>query len=57
MPEDYASMYLSAKENKEDPSLKYRIICDFISGMTDNYALEYRNRLYSSSLSSIHKQF
>jgi dGTPase len=56
LPEDARAMYLKAKNNASDSSLKYRIICDFVAGMTDNYALEFHDRLYSTSITSIHKQ-
>ncbi|MGB4838943.1 MAG: hypothetical protein WBP08_08120, partial [Saprospiraceae bacterium] len=44
-------IYNKGDENKYIP----RIICDFISGMTNNFAIEFYNRLYSSESVSIHK--
>ena len=34
---------------------KKRVVCDFISGMTDWYALEFYDRLRSSSPATIYK--
>ncbi len=48
LPEDYRNIYLQAKG-----SAKKRIICDFISGMTDRYAWEFYNRLCGTIPSSI----
>jgi len=55
LPEDYATIYEIAEKNK-DTALKMRTVCDFIAGMTDSYALEYRNKLFASNLASIHKR-
>ncbi len=51
LPDDQRSLYNAFK----DPMLRKRIICDFVAGMTDKYALEFYERLYSTSPSSIYK--
>lgn len=38
-----------------DPAHKKRAICDFIAGMTDRYALEFYERLYGTSASTINQ--
>ena len=51
MPEDFRSLY-----NKlDDSSEKRRIVCDFVAGMTDNYAIEFHGRLYSTTPETIFK--
>lgn len=51
MPEDYQLLY---KEFSDDID-KRRLICDFIAGMTDRYALEFYGRLFSENPQSIFK--
>ena len=51
LPDDQRGLYSAFK----DPMLRKRIICDFISGMTDKYALEFYGRLYSTNPASIYK--
>jgi len=51
MPDDYRNLY----ENMNDEADKKRVICDFIAGMTDRYALEFYGRLVSESPESIFK--
>ena len=48
LPKDYKLLYENAKQDK-------RIICDFIAGMTDRYALEFYGRLYSENPESMFK--
>jgi len=49
-PEDYQDLYeKSSKENRR------RIICDYISGMTDNFCLEFYGRLTSEHPETIFK--
>ena len=36
-------MYLGLKE----PHEKQRVVCDFIAGMTDRYAVQFYSRLFS----------
>lgn len=50
-PEDCRFIYGKAKSTV----LRKRIICDFISGMTDSYAVEVYDKLYSSANASIFK--
>lgn len=50
LPDDFRELYISAK-----PAERHRIICDFIAGMTDRYALEFYGRLYSERPQSIFK--
>jgi dGTPase len=52
MPDDHQLIY-----NNSNDEFKKRTICDFISGMTDRYAVEYYSRLYSSQPESIFKPF
>ncbi|TCL74877.1 anti-phage deoxyguanosine triphosphatase [Rhizobium sp. BK251] len=51
MPDDVRELYLEAKDY---PS-KARIICDFVAGMTDRYAVEFWARLRSDGAESIFK--
>ncbi|MDO9508061.1 MAG: hypothetical protein Q7I97_01740 [Thermovirgaceae bacterium] len=53
MPEDFREAIEKASEDWE----KERIICDFVSGMTDRYALEFYCRLFSENPESIFKPF
>lgn len=50
LPEDYQKLYNTVKDKS-----KKRIICDFIAGMTDRYALEFHARLFSYTPESIFK--
>jgi dGTPase len=52
LPADYKELYLHAEE-----PLKYRIICDFISGMTDLYAVNFYGRLTSENPETIFKPY
>lgn len=53
MPADFQSLYHHFK-NTED---KYRCISDFVSGMTDKYAIEFYGRLKSENPETIFKPF
>lgn len=44
LPADYRTLYDAAKA---DDNKRKRVICDFIAGMTDRYAVEFWGRLYS----------
>ncbi len=59
LPEDFKVEYLKLtdEKEKEKDKDKYRLICDFIAGMTDRYALEFHGRLYSDRPESIFKPF
>jgi len=50
LPEDYQLLY-----NRVDQTERQRVICDFIAGMTDRYALEFYCRLYSENPATIFK--
>ncbi|MBT3067330.1 deoxyguanosinetriphosphate triphosphohydrolase family protein [Rhodoferax sp. U11-2br] len=41
LPDDVQQMYLGLKGK----AAKYRVVCDFVAGMTDRYAIEFYNRL------------
>ncbi|WP_321941660.1 dGTP triphosphohydrolase [Paraburkholderia tropica] len=45
LPDDWRDAYFSAP----DQSAKMRVICDFVAGMTDRYAMEFHARLTSTS--------
>ncbi len=53
MPEDFQAWYRNLKREEE----QMRVICDFIAGMTDRYAVEFYARLTSESPQSIFKPF
>jgi len=50
LPEDFQEIYHIAQSDE-----KKRVVCDFIAGMTDRYALEFYDRLSSSTNSTIFK--
>lgn len=52
LPEDCRDLYVQSRGND-----KYRVICDFVAGMTDRYAVEFYNRLIGATAISIHKPF
>lgn len=52
MPKDYYSIYENCSNSD-----KKRCICDFISGMTDRYAIEYYGRLTSENPETIFKPY
>ena len=51
LPEDFQSLYFDAKTDAG----RKRVICDFIAGMTDRYALEFYGRLFSENPQTIFK--
>ena len=51
MPRDFRFLYKNLKCSKE----KKRVICDFVAGMTDRYAMEFYDRLYGTTSQSVHK--
>jgi dGTPase len=51
LPHDFKHMYKSIKSASE----KNRVVCDFIAGMTDRYAVEFYDRLFGTTPQSIHK--
>jgi dGTPase len=52
LPKDYQEIYMNAKRID-----KYRIICDYIAGMTDRYCIEFYGRLTSENPETIFKPF
>lgn len=53
MPDDFRILYKSTDNDKD----KYRIVCDFIAGMTDAYCIEFYARLTSEDPETIFKPF
>jgi dGTPase len=53
LPEDFRYLY----DNFKSVALKKRVICDFIAGMTDRYAVEFYARLKSENPQTIFKPF
>lgn len=51
LPEDFQSIYFAAKTDEG----RRRVICDFIAGMTDRYAVEFYGRLFSQNPQTIFK--
>ena len=51
LPDDFRELYQSFKEVAE----QRRVICDFVAGMTDRYAVEFFGRLNSEQHQSIFK--
>lgn len=54
LPKDFREMY---EILKHDEAGRKRLICDFIAGMTDEYAIEFYGRLHSENPESIFKPF
>jgi dGTP triphosphohydrolase len=52
LPDDFQQLYMNMKDDDDG---KKRVICDFIAGMTDRYALEFYCRLYSENPETIFK--
>lgn len=53
LPDDFRKIFQSFKKTED----KKRLICDFIAGMTDRYALEFYGRLTSENPQTIFKPF
>lgn len=51
LPDDFREVYQKVRE----PHHKKRVICDFIAGMTDRYAVEFYGRLKSENAQTIFK--
>lgn len=51
LPEDFQSVFFASKTDAG----KRRVICDFIAGMTDRYAIEFYGRLFSENPQTIFK--
>jgi len=52
LPSDWRAVY---KAYQDDEPGKKRAVCDFISGMTNRYCLEFYARLFGPEPPSIHK--
>ena len=52
MPEDVRAQYDAAKGDYDQ---QMRVVCDFVAGMTDRYAMEFYGRLHSDSSQSMFK--
>jgi dGTPase len=51
LPNDFKDIY----DQFEDKELKKRVVCDFVAGMTDRYAIEFYGRLKSMNPETIFK--
>ncbi len=51
MPNDFRTLYRTVKTDSE----RHRVVCDFIAGMTDRYAVEFYSRLYGANGLTMHK--
>jgi len=52
-PKRLLSKYYSDKYNRASSYLKKRIICNYIAGMTDEYAYRMHQRLYGENTRSV----
>ena len=52
LPADFQELYKAGEGNE---AAQTRVVCDFIAGMTDRYAIEFWSRLYSNSGETIFK--
>ena len=52
MPDDVRRLH---NQFEDDASARMRVICDFVAGMTDRYAVEFYGRLHSDNAQSIFK--
>jgi dGTPase len=50
MPPDFRGLY----EELKAPNEKLRVVCDFIAGMTDRYAIQFYNRIYGTIAETIY---
>jgi dGTPase len=50
MPSDFQALYTGLSE----PDEQRRVVCDFIAGMTDRYAMQFHNRLFGSVAETIY---
>lgn len=50
LPEDYRRLHAALRE----PDEKKRVVCDFIAGMTDRYAIQFYARLFGTSPETIY---
>lgn len=52
LPNDYRELLNAEKE----PKHKHRICCDFVAGMTDRFAAEFYERMFSGNIGSIYRK-
>lgn len=53
LPADFRRIYALKTEESD----KRRVVCDFIAGMTDRYAIEFYSRLFGANGLTMHKPF
>ncbi|NTF07208.1 dNTP triphosphohydrolase [Agrobacterium rubi] len=53
LPSDFRKMHQKVATDSE----KRRVVCDFIAGMTDRYAIEFYSRLFGANGLTMHKPF
>lgn len=53
LPTDFRKIYQKATTESQ----KRRVVCDFIAGMTDRYAIEFYSRLFGANGLTMHKPF
>lgn len=51
MPDDFRDLYEELRDNEAE---RRRVICDFVAGMTDRYAVQFYRRLFGTDPESIH---
>lgn len=52
MPDDVRAKFQSCDRSEDK---KMRVVCDFVAGMTDRYAVEFYGRLHSDTAQSMFK--
>jgi dGTPase len=60
LPNDFHDKWQQAGSQLAGAALRQaqmRIICDFIAGMTDKYAVEFYSRLYSENYQTIFREY
>ncbi|NQY79227.1 MAG: hypothetical protein HRT47_02830 [Candidatus Caenarcaniphilales bacterium] len=55
LPDDFKNAYEEFSISPPIGESNLRVICDFVAGMTDRYALEFYEKLHSTSLKTIFK--
>ena len=57
LPHDWRSRIAAVKGFSEEKELRKRIVCDFVAGMTDSYAVDMYNRLKTTNPSALFRPF
>ena len=57
LPYDWRTRAKSIKQTDEPEQNRKRLICDYISGMTDSYALDMYSRLKSTNPAALFRPF